>query len=429
MEHKTLGKKVVNRTQMFVTIQNISFIRKTILVCIFSYSLFGILDYLVYPEHLKTFLLIRFGIVVPYLFFLYGISSTKFFSEMREYLLIVLYFLAGMGIVIMVYIIGGDNFYTNGLFLVFGIGFYLIRLKIQNSLIAFFSVIIGFSAIEVITGSMTTQEVLVNLVFFVSFGGIGIFGGYFNDKYIQAQVKYEDDVNEEKINLEEQINQQLQKINLQLEEINTAHVETIYSLAKLAESRDKLTSDHLSRVGDLAYVLAGELPSDLYKENHANKQQILESISLSSILHDIGKISISDEILNKPGKLTKEEFDIMKTHTSIGAETLISMRDESLKNNFVVMGIEIALYHHEKWDGSGYPTGISGKDIPLSARIIAIIDVYDALISKRPYKEKYSKEKSLRIMEEGTGTHFDPIIVETFIRIARQSNDETLFWK
>lgn len=429
MDNYNTNKKDVGVAQSYVMDQNISFMRKTILVCILAYSSFGILDYILYPEHLIIFFQIRFGVVVPYLIFLYGMSYTKVFSRLRQYLLILLYSLAGNGIVIMIYIIGGDNFYTNGLFLVFGIGFYLIRLRFRNSIIAFLSVVVFFIVLELTTDSMTLKEILVNTVFYVSYGAIGIFGSFFNDNYIKAQFKYEIDSNEEKHALEEKINQQLIKLNLQLAEINTAHEETIYSLAKLAESRDELTSGHLSRVGELSYILAKEINSELYNKNNSDKITVLESIKLSSILHDIGKISISDKILNKPGKLTKEEFEIIKTHTSIGAETLKSIGNESIKNDFVVMGIEIAKYHHEKWDGSGYPTGLSGKDIPFSARIIAIIDVYDSLISKRPYKEKFSKEKSISIIEVGRGNHFDPEIADIFIRIARNSNDELLFWK
>lgn len=429
MSNKSFKNYGIDGTQLHVVNQNISFTRKTILVCMLAYSLFGILDYILYQELFKEFAFIRFAIVVPYLAFLYGLSYTKIFLKIQEILLMILYFLAGSGIVVMVYIIGGDNFYTNGLFLVFGIGFYMIRLRYHNSLISFFVVLIFFITLESATDSMTTKEIVVNSVFFTSFAVIGVFGGFFNDKYLHAQYKFERNSIEEKGKLEERITQQLLKINVQLEEINTAHEETIYSLAKLAESRDKLTSYHLARVGKLSFVLAEKIPEELYFKNNADKQQILTSIQLSSILHDIGKVSISDEILNKPGKLTREEFDIIKTHSNIGAETLKSISKESIENNFVVMGIEIAKYHHEKWDGSGYPTGIKGANIPLSARIVAVIDVYDSLISKRPYKEKYSKEKSLSIMEEGCGTHFDPDIVKIFIEIARNSSDETLFWK
>lgn len=422
-------KTNIDQSKTYVLNQNIDFIRKTLLVCIFLYSMFGILDAILYIEHIKVFFIIRFAIVVPYLIFLYLISFTEFFNKYNQHLLVLLYFLAGSGIILMTYTIGGDNYYTNGLFLVFAIGFYLIRLRLVNSMISFFSVILFFIILELISPSMSAEEVYVNLFFYVTFAVIGIFGGFFNEKYLKSQYKYENKVTLEKKELKWKINQQLVKINQQLEEINTAQVGMIYAVAQLAESRDKLTADHLERVGNLSYQLAAAIPESIYVYNESNKKVILDSIKLSSILHDIGKIAISDEILNKKGKLTPSEYEIMKTHSDIGSETLKSIGVESLKNDFVVMGIEIAKYHHEKWDGTGYPSGLSGRDIPFSARIVAVIDVYDALISTRPYKEKFSKQKSLSIIKEGSGTHFDPTIAEIFVEIASKSSDETLYWK
>jgi putative two-component system response regulator len=143
--------------------------------------------------------------------------------------------------------------------------------------------------------------------------------------------------------------------------------------------------------------------------------------------HDIGKIAISDAILNKPGKLNNEEFDIIKTHTTIGYETLQSIQHDYKENTFISLGLQISKSHHERWDGSGYPEGLSKEKIPLAARIVSIIDVYDALISERPYKLPFSKEKSLLLIEEGIGTQFDPVLAKLFIAIANESDDKRLF--
>ncbi len=137
----------------------------------------------------------------------------------------------------------------------------------------------------------------------------------------------------------------------------------------------------------------------------------------ASPLHDIGKVGISDAILLKPGKLTPEEFEIMKTHTAIGAKTLQSVNKHCPGNDFVTVGYEIALNHHEKWDGSGYPQGFKEDAIPLSARIVSVSDVFDALMSKRCYKSAFSHEESLKIIIKGREKHFDPDIVDAFLSI------------
>jgi len=134
-------------------------------------------------------------------------------------------------------------------------------------------------------------------------------------------------------------------------------------------------------------------------------------------LHDIGKVGIPDNILLKPGKLTESEFEIIKTHTAIGAATLNQVQEQYPKNDFINMGIEIARSHHERWDGKGYPQGLAGKEIPLPARIMSIADVYDACRTERPYKEAFSHEKCVAIIKEGSGTQFDPDIVSAFLEI------------
>ena len=140
----------------------------------------------------------------------------------------------------------------------------------------------------------------------------------------------------------------------------------------------------------------------------------IDNIHMASPLHDIGKVGIPDAILLKPGKLTPAEFEIMKTHTILGFDTLSQVQKRYTHNSFLKMGMEIAKYHHEKWDGTGYPEGLSGEKIPLSARIMALADVYDALRSKRVYKEAFSHEESCAIIEEGSGKHFDPLLIKIF---------------
>ncbi|MCH4888412.1 HD domain-containing protein [Acidaminobacter sp. JC074] len=186
-------------------------------------------------------------------------------------------------------------------------------------------------------------------------------------------------------------------------------------LADLAESRDPETRLHLIRMSSYAQIIANELKSnDKYKDLIDN--DFMTNIKLTAPMHDIGKISVPDHILLKPGKLTDEEFEIMKTHAYEGSVVLRKIHDrfEQYNLDYFEMAAEIALCHQEKFDGRGYPNAISGQDIPLSARISALADVFDALTSKRPYKDAFSLEKSYKIILESKGSHFDPDVVDAF---------------
>lgn len=192
---------------------------------------------------------------------------------------------------------------------------------------------------------------------------------------------------------------------------------SILALAKLAEARDGDTGEHLERMRLYSRLIAEALHEDPMYEDKVTLEYV-EQIERFSPLHDIGKVGIRDEILLKPGKLTKDEFSEMKQHAIFGAEVLRSAEGNIAKHgkSLFRMGIKIAQNHHEKWDGSGYPEGKRGEEIPLCARIVAVADVFDALTSKRPYKEEFSLEKAFSIIEEGSGKHFDPKVVDAFMK-------------
>ena len=193
-----------------------------------------------------------------------------------------------------------------------------------------------------------------------------------------------------------------------------AQTATIFAMAKLAEFRDTDTGEHLERVREYSKVIAEALQKET-KYRHMIDSCFIENIYQASALHDIGKVAISDNILRKPGKLSDEEFDIMKSHATVGAEKLQIVYKNYPDNHFLHMGIRIAMTHHECWDGGGYPQGLREEEIPLEGRIIALADTYDALTSERPYKESFSHARSREIILAQAGKQFDPDVVRAFI--------------
>ena len=190
--------------------------------------------------------------------------------------------------------------------------------------------------------------------------------------------------------------------------------EVIYSLARLVEIRDEDTGRHLERVEAYTRTLASAYRNRYASEDARLTDDYVDDMALSSVLHDIGKVGVSDLILRKPAELDEVEFELIKEHTIIAGEAL---KNHKGKKDYLDMAREISKSHHEKWDGSGYPAGISGGEIPLSARIVAVCDVYDALISKRPYKEAFAHERAVEMIAEERGRHFDPRIVDLFLDV------------
>ncbi len=188
----------------------------------------------------------------------------------------------------------------------------------------------------------------------------------------------------------------------------------ISSIADFVEFRDALTGGHIGRTQEYVRALiARMIDKGVYAEEVLTWEN-MEYLVPSTQLHDLGKIFISDAILNKPGKLTREEFEIMKTHVARGVEAIRRLKKNEETRHFLEYAEIVAGAHHEKWDGSGYPNGLKGAEIPLLGRLMAIADVYDALISRRPYKQPLSPDESAAVIVEGAGAHFDPALVEVF---------------
>jgi len=199
----------------------------------------------------------------------------------------------------------------------------------------------------------------------------------------------------------------------------------ITEFAELVEARDKNTGDHIKKTAEYVEAIAKELRAEGKFKGVLNDGYI-SKLKQAAPLHDIGKIAVSDLILNKNGKLTDEEFAIMKSHTTEGGRILkkiVHDAGDTFDAGYLNVSIEMASYHHEKWDGSGYPEHLKGEEIPLSARIMAVADVFDALIAERVYKKGFPYEKAMAIITEGAGKHFDPVVVEAFTHISKDLYD------
>ncbi|MDR3594537.1 two-component system response regulator [Clostridium sp.] len=232
---------------------------------------------------------------------------------------------------------------------------------------------------------------------------------------VKARVKTQLRLEEARLVLENQNSVLEEKVKERTKLIERTNSATIYCLAALAETRDPETGQHIKRTQEYIRELAFELRKNKEYEDVLTDEYI-ELLYKSAPLHDIGKVGVKDSILLKPGKLTAEEFEEMKMHTIYGGESLMVGIKELGEESFLTLAKEIALTHHEKWDGSGYPKGLLKKEIPISGRLMALSDVYDALISKRVYKGAFSHDEAKNIILDSKGTHFDPDIVDAFIK-------------
>ena len=198
---------------------------------------------------------------------------------------------------------------------------------------------------------------------------------------------------------------------------------TVLAMASLAETRDSETGNHIRRTQFYVLELAKRLASHP-RFSYFLTPETIELLFKSAPLHDIGKVGIPDRILLKPGRFDPEEFEIMKTHTTLGRDAIAhAEKSLDIEVDFLRLAKEIAYSHQEKWDGSGYPEGLSGDDIPISARLMAVADVYDALISRRVYKAGMSHEQAVAIIQEGRDAHFDPDVVDAFLGVSEEFRD------
>lgn len=212
-----------------------------------------------------------------------------------------------------------------------------------------------------------------------------------------------------------QWNHQLEnEVEKRVQQFGKSRDALVLGLAKLADFRDNETGTHLERICQYSVLLAKELARG---GNYPIDDAWISRLRMAASMHDIGKVGVPDHVLLKPGKLTAEEYEVIKTHPTMGADTLMTIRKQFDNDPLIDMSVEVTLSHHERWDGKGYPFELNGEAIPLSARIVSVADVYDALTVKRVYKPAMSHDKAAGIIQEGRGTQFAPDVVDAFLRV------------
>lgn len=391
---------------------DLSYMRIMLVLCVLFYSVFGFLDLIIDVPYKTEFLMIRFGIVNPILFTGFALSFYPKFEKIHQIVLFIAYVSAGFGVVTMLVMVPSNFSYYGGLFLIFAVGHFMTRLYWTNSTLGSVVILVGYIVTSAVYGS-NMKEVFIYSFFYIFFIVICVYASYVSEQYKRGKFNQTQNLEVDKVVLEKEI-------YTKLLDIENANRITIYSLARLSESKDQFTGDHIERVGKLCLQVAEVLPDRIYKHNNIDKDVFLPAIELASTLHDIGKVAIPESILMKPGSLTDEEMEVMKLHTNYGYETLMKIREQYKKNDFINMGLDICKYHHERWNGEGYPVGLAEEQIPLSARIVSVVDVFDALISERPYKKAFTEARAIEIIVEGSGSMFDPEVVAAFLNLSHE---------
>lgn len=393
--------------------------------------LFGLLDYFLYPAQWRTFLIYRM-IASGGCLILCAVNRSREWGDQNFYLGLTAFYLVG-GIIIKM-ILDLDSLstpYYAGLNLVF-IGFcLLLPVRVSRT---FFHTLVLYAIYLTLTLTMNWPHYefifLANNLFVVATLVIAYVGAHTNmhlrwkEYLLRVDLeKVEAILREHSSSLEVLVDNKQQALVRKVKQLEKqqevqlkTQQATIFGLAKLADSRDKYTGEHLDRIRTLCREIALELGRDNKYQGRIDAG-FVDNLTDSCSLHDLGKVAIPDAILLKPGPLTAEEYEAIKRHTSIGGEALGDMDEKLGQASFIAMGREIALFHHERYDGGGYPHGLKGEEIPLSARIVAVADTYDALTSDRCYQPERPHAEAVEVIARERGTQFHPDVVDAFLRI------------
>lgn len=392
-------------------------LRRTLIICIIIYAAYGLVDTWLYNigelprETWISFLNIRFIAVIPFFIINYIWTFHVSFKYLHESVTTIVYMIAGLGIAAMLAMAPNNFSYYGGMFLIFAVGYFLTHLT-YGYVTAASIIIIIFYNFMLISRGHSLQRGLIYSTFYIGFLIVCIYASYRSEKYRRENYlntsQLLGDKNILKVHLDER-----------LEQLRDANRITIVAMAKLVETKDRQTVNNLEGFGYLSLSFAKAIPEKYFLEEHVDKLFVLETIEFSSVLHDIGKIGIPEHILSKPSALTAAEMEVIKTHASLGSEVLNQVQESVSSNNIINQGIDVCRYHHEKWDGSGYPRGLKGKEIPIVARLVAIVDVYDALTRNRPYRDAVSEMEALEIMSNECQGQFDPYLFDIFLNMMK----------
>jgi putative two-component system response regulator len=270
---------------------------------------------------------------------------------------------------------------------------------------------------------LTVKSEVSNEVRGFELGAVDYIAKPMSPPIVRARVKSHLALHKAQQQLENQNELLERRVSERTVEISRTKDVAIFCMATLAETRDNETGKHILRTQNYIRLLADHLKNHPRFSNYLLRGDTIEMLCKTSPLHDIGKVGVPDRILLKPGKLDADEWIEMKKHAQYGHDALLRAEQELGSTDFLQLAREIAHTHHEHWDGGGYPQGLKGDDIPISGRLMAIADVYDALINKRVYKEAFSHQKAVEIVRQSAGTHLDPDIVEAFLQIQDSFQD------
>jgi response regulator RpfG family c-di-GMP phosphodiesterase len=402
-----------------------------LLLGVFLVPLFALLDYFLYPAHWRTFLVYRM-IASGGCLILWAVNRSREWGNQSFYLGLTAFYLVGGIIIKMILELESlSTPYYAGLNLVF-IGFcILLPVRTRRT---FLHTLVLYTIYLILTLTRNWPRYdfvfLANNLFVVATLVIAYVGAQTNmrlrwkEYLLRADLeRVQEMLREHSSSLEVLVDNKQQALVRkvqQLEEQQEVQLKTqqatIFGLAKLADSRDKYTGQHLDRIRTLCREIAIELGKDQKYQSRIDAG-FVDNLTDSCSLHDLGKVAIPDAILLKPGPLTAEEYEAIKRHTSIGGEALRDMDEKLGQASFIAMGREIALFHHERYDGGGYPHGLKGEEIPLSARIVAVADTYDALTSDRCYQPERPHAEAVEVITRERGAQFHPDVVDAFLRL------------
>jgi len=382
-------------------------IRTLLLITIVLNFIMLITDYFVSGSDFWYYFIDRFVVNCSISFFLFIFYDNKLIKKYFVYLGIAIYLITGYGQILLL-LANSNVYYFATLFLLILLGLPIFFVAYRGIFMFNMTFVVLLAVVQYFNYPDDLLSIIISVGMLLGFVLAVFLISYLLHKNMHSIFCESEQIEKDNTHLKESVDKSVG-------EIQKLNHDSIYSLAIIAESHDDFTGGHLERVGTLSKKLAHLLPNDSFIDCGMDKKELLDNIELASTLHDIGKIDIPVKILKKNGKLTPEERTIIETHSIKGYQILANIAELHHNNKTILLAKDIAKYHHENWDGSGYPEGLKGTNIPLSARIVGITDFYDALTQDRPYRKAVDKKIVKQMMIDRSAIKFDPKILDIFI--------------